>query len=114
MKKLMKLSLLVLVLGLALSIGGKAAGGRLYSINHGRIQPVDWSAIRNELHRSRPYFDWYVSRDGLHFGWFDDDCRARDWDDRYDPEDWFVPYDPEDCCGPDDWDELPDIPLYDS
>ena len=69
MKKLMKLSLLVLVLGL-------------------------------ELHD-----DWYVSPD---------DCRAPDWDDRYDPEDWFVPYDAEDCCDPDDWNEHPDIPLYDS
>ena len=63
MKKLMKLSLLVLVLGLALSIGGKAAGGRLYSVSHGRIQPVDWDAIRRELHD-----DWYVSPD---------DCRPR-------------------------------------
>lgn len=100
MKKLMKLSLLVLLLGLALGIGGKAAGGRLYSVNHGKIQPVDWSAIRRELHD-----DWYISPN---------DCRAPDWDDRYDPKDWFVPYDAEDCCDPDDWDELPDIPLYDS
>lgn len=106
MKKLMKLSLIVLVLGLALGIGGKAAGGRLYSVIHGQIQPVDWNAIQNELRSEILDFDRhispddrYVSPNGHHNGWFDDDDRAPDWDDRYDPDDWFVPYDPDEYEG---------------
>lgn len=62
MKKLVKISLVILVLGLALGIGGKAAGGQIYTYVNGRIAPVNWNTIQTELRT-----DWDIDHDDHNF-----------------------------------------------
>lgn len=59
MKRMVKFFCGLLVLGLALGIGGKAAGGGLYYYKDGHVEPLTWE-------------EWH-DRGGWHFGWFGGD-----------------------------------------